>query len=108
MSDESQTVRELRSDDEQMKIALELFRRGGGGGTSNGMEDRVARLEKAVETLQSGVTELRVDMATVKENLRHMPTKPWMFTILAATVTFMITLLTFIMAALIRFLPAAH
>ncbi|HKY80857.1 MAG TPA: hypothetical protein VJM09_05225 [Sphingobium sp.] len=53
------------------------------------------------------LTAVQVDIATVKENIRHLPTKPWIFTTLASMLGIMLTLLTFIMAALVRFLPHA-
>ena len=69
-----------------------------GGGPFNGMEARVARLEsdvghiktdigeikQAVKALQDVVTTLRVDLATLTERVRHLPTKGFIVT---ATVT---------------------
>lgn len=78
------------------------------GGTSGGMEDRIVRLEKSVEKIGDQLVTVREDIATIKENIRHLPTKPWLFTTLATMVTSMIVLLTFIMAALVRFLPHAN
>lgn len=75
----------------------------GGGGTSGGMDDRIARLEKAVDGLQSHVTDLRIDVATLKENVRHLPTKPWLFTTLAG----MLTVLAAIVGLIVRFIPPA-
>lgn len=72
------------------------------------MEERLSRVEKVVEKPQTDMTEVRVDIATIKENVRHLPTKPWLFTTLAALTTTMIVILTFIMAALVRFLPHAQ
>lgn len=77
---------------------------GDGGGISGGMEDRVSRLEKAVDRLQTDVGDIRVDMATVKENLRHLPTQTWMFKAMAG----MIAAMGVIVAVIVRFLPAAH
>lgn len=87
---------------------VEPLQKGGGGGTSGGMEDRVARLEKSVEKIGDQMVTIREDIATIKENVRHLPTKPWIFTTLAAMVTVMITLMTFITGMLIRFLPHAQ
>lgn len=76
---------------------------GGGGGTSGGMEERVVRVEKAVEKLQSDVADIRVDMATVKENLRHLPTQTWLFKAMAG----MVAAMAAITAVIVRFLPSA-
>ena len=55
---------------------------GGGGGTSDGMEARVARLEAHVETLRSDssamradIADIRINLATLTERVAHMPTK---------------------------------
>lgn len=79
----------------------------GGGGTSGGMEERVARLEKSVEKIGDQMVTVREDIATIKENMRHLPTKPWIFTTLASMVIVMIALMTFITGMMIRFLPHA-
>lgn len=42
---------------------------GGGGGTSDGMDARVARLEAHVETLRSDVADLRVAVAALTEKV---------------------------------------
>jgi hypothetical protein len=55
---------------------------GGGGGTSDGMDARVARLEAHVETLRSesaatrtDLADMRVSLATLAERVAHMPSK---------------------------------
>lgn len=75
----------------------------GGSGTSGGMEERVARLEKNVDQIAKDIGDVRVDVATLKENVRHLPTKPWIFTALAGT----LAALSVVMGMLIRFLPHA-
>lgn len=79
------------------------LREGDGGGTSGGMEERVARLEKHMDQLTKDVGDLRVSVATVTENVRHLPTKPWLFTTLAM----MMTALAAIVGVIVRFLPQA-
>lgn len=90
--------------------SVESLRHGGGGGTSGGMEERVAKLEAGVEHLQGDVVDLRGDMktvltemATLKENVRHLPTKPWLFTTLVG----ILAALSAIVAVIVRFVPAA-
>lgn len=71
------------------------------------MEERLARLEKIVEKLADSQTEIRVDIATIKENIRHLPTKPWIFTTLAAMATSLLVLMTFMVGLIVRFMPHA-
>lgn len=76
---------------------------GGGGGTSDAMEERVSRLEKNFDQLAKDVGDIRVDVATLKENVRHLPTKPWMF----ATLGSLLLIAVAVIGLLIRFLPHA-
>lgn len=48
---------------------------GGGGGTSDGMEARVARLEAHVETLRRDVAELRAAVAALTEKVASLTEK---------------------------------
>lgn len=108
MSESKDNLHQIFNDAEMRAEALErLFKSQGNGGSGGGMEERVARLEKSVEKMGDQLTAVQVDIATVKENIRHLPTKPWIFTTLASMLGIMLTLLTFIMAALVRFLPHA-
>lgn len=68
------------------------------------MEDRIIRLEKIVDKLQTDVGDIRIDMATVKENLRHLPNQTWMFKAMAG----MIGAMGVIVAVIVRFVPAIH
>jgi hypothetical protein len=43
---------------------------GGGGGTSDGMEPRVAKLEAAVEHIQRDTTDIKTDVRTLRDNAR--------------------------------------
>ncbi len=89
--------------EEQQRLLADRLKGGSGGGTSDGMQERVTRLEKNVDQLSKDVSDLRVDVSAIKENLRHLPTKPWMFTTLLG----MLTAIGGLMAVLIRFLPHA-
>ena len=86
-----------------LQEAADRLKGDGGGGTSGGMEARVARLEKNVDTLMKDVSDMRTDVATLKENVRHLPTKPWMFSTLAA----MLAALAVIVGLIVRFIPPA-
>jgi uncharacterized protein (UPF0335 family) len=59
---------------------------GGGGGTSDGMEQRVAKLETEVSDLKKQVTDMRVEnakafgdvktvLATIDERTKHLPSR---------------------------------
>lgn len=48
---------------------------GGGGGTSGGMDARVARLEAHVETLRSDVADLRAAVAALSEKVAVLAEK---------------------------------
>lgn len=59
----------------------------GGGGTSDGMDGRVARLEAHVETLRSDVADLRAAVAALSEKVAvltervaHLPSKGFVVT----------------------------
>jgi hypothetical protein len=61
---------------------------GGGGGTSDGMEPRIAKLEASVSHLERDVGELRVDMKDVRDRLTKieatvagLPTKGFVFSV---------------------------
>jgi hypothetical protein len=47
---------------------------GGGGGTFDDMEARVARLEKDMGEVRSDLKAVRVDIAEIKGKLSNMPT----------------------------------
>jgi len=47
------------------------LRGNGGGGTFDGMEARVAKLEAAVEHIQKDVTEIKVDIREIKRDARN-------------------------------------
>ena len=54
------------------EIALKA---GGGGGTSNGMEGRVTRLEVHMEHIREDLTEIKGDLKATLSKLGDMPTK---------------------------------
>jgi hypothetical protein len=43
---------------------------GGGGGTFDGMEPRVAKLEAAIEHIQRDTTDIKTDVRTLRDNAR--------------------------------------
>lgn len=60
------------------------LKRGGGDGTFDDMEARVANLEKRFDRLEGKldvltdkVADIRVDMSALKERVSHLPTKGW-------------------------------
>ncbi|MGX1100085.1 hypothetical protein [Amorphus sp. MBR-141] len=73
---------------DEEKISLDLLRRqlqearrakdtlssGGGGGTSDGMEPRIARLEKDMSEIKSDLKKIGLDVSETKGRLSAMPT----------------------------------
>lgn len=82
---------------------------GGGDGTNDGMETRVAKLEVLMEQVRFEVTELRKDVRGVKndvsdlkqsfaridERVLHLPSKAFIFTVAIGIVTAMTAVLVF-------------
>lgn len=114
-------VTEARKDIREMS---ELLRRGGGGGTSGGMEARVAKLESDVGHLLTAVgeikaaqlvsskdlTELKVSSGKVETKVSSLPTKEDIAKTIKDWLLLMGAALTVInLAALIisRYLPSA-
>lgn len=109
-------LRELRELESRHR-ERETLHGGGGGGTSDGMEPRIARLEsdmehvkKAIERIDGklgDITTLKVDVATLKERVAHLPTKDELgtklrtyFTIAVSVIGVMIAGATFAVRAL--------
>ena len=71
-------VRKLREQNEALDREVASLKTGGGGGTSGGMEPRVAKLEAHVEHIRAEIGKLApmpADLAAVRERLQHLPTK---------------------------------
>jgi hypothetical protein len=80
----------------------------GGGGTYDGMEARVARLEADVGHIQKDVSEIKevlkgvrtdvsalhINFTELKTHFSYLPTKGYIFTVVAAGVTFGVAALT--------------
>ncbi len=83
---------------------------GGGGGTFNGMEARVAVLENNVEYIKRDIGELKADMSGIRrdveslkvsqailtERVSHLPSKGFIFSIALGIVGAIITFTTFL------------
>jgi hypothetical protein len=81
---------------------------GGGGGTFDGMEARVARLEADVEHIKNDISEikntskevanalhgLQIDFASLKERVTHLPSKGFIVSLVSGGVVFLIGVLT--------------
>ena len=73
----------------------------GGGGTFDGMQERVALLEKRfdrvetkLDSVSDKVSELRVDMGVLRERIAHLPSKGWAVTIALTTIGALATVIT--------------
>jgi len=72
-----------------------------GGGTSNGMEARVAKLEAHVQHILGDVSALKADMRDVRDRLPrietrldHLPGKGFIVTVVVATIALLGALIT--------------
>jgi hypothetical protein len=73
MNEERSNVVEIRRKNESDRAdLLELARivSGGGGGSSTGMEARLAKVEAAVEYIQRDMSEIRTDVRALRDNAR--------------------------------------
>ena len=91
--DELAMARRLRADNEALMKENEALKTVSGGGTSGGMEGRVAKLEAHVETLRSDVGaikkdvgDIRVGLATLTERVAHLPGKGFVITATTTTI----------------------
>lgn len=101
----------------EMQQNLDRLKGGGGDGTSGDMETRVARLESDMEhvkrsltsldgrvgNVQKDVGEIRVHLATVQNEMKHLPSKGYIFGVALS----MLAAAGGIMAAVVRFIPHA-
>jgi hypothetical protein len=55
---------------DQFRARARNLKTGGGGGTSDGMEARVAKLEAAVEHIQRDTTDIKTDVRSLRDNAR--------------------------------------
>jgi hypothetical protein len=82
---------------------------GGGGGTSDGIEPRVAKLEASVEHIQKDIAEIKIDMrefrtgigalnvstGTLTERVSHLPSKGFVVVALLAALAVIAALIAF-------------
>lgn len=64
------------------------LRSGGGGGTFDDMEQRVAKLEQGYDKLRDDIGGLRTDLAVLTERVSHLPTKGFIITAASAALAF--------------------
>lgn len=84
------------------KPILRPLHGGDGGGTSDGMLERVAKLEANVEALQRDVTDVRSDMKDVRDRLGklevkvdHLPSKAFVFSVYAVVSALLAAIMLF-------------
>jgi len=89
-------IRALQLKVEELESSMyDNLRPGGGGGTSGGMETRVARLENQVDRLSDRVGEVAERLATLNERVGHLPSKSYIDTRLLALLALIAALITF-------------
>lgn len=89
-----QSLTELSSARERLRDAGHLSG-SDGGGTSDGMEQRVGRLERQQEQLAKDLTDLRVAVATLAERAAHLPGKGFTVTATSTTIALIGALVLF-------------
>lgn len=55
---------------EEMRLRRDRLKSGGGDGTSDGMEARVAKLEANVGHIQTDIADIKADLRQMKDNAR--------------------------------------
>ena len=100
--DDLAAVRRLRAENESLMREKNALKNGGGGGTSGGMESRVAKLEAHAETLRSDmaavkrdVGDIRVSFATLSERVTHLPGKGFVISATTTTVALLTAVVVF-------------
>ncbi len=71
------TLEFVRRQNADLQRSLERLNSSGGGGTFDGMESRVTRLEQRTDKLSDDVSNIRVDLATLIERVAHLPSKAY-------------------------------
>lgn len=64
---------------------------------------RLDSLDGRAQLLEIDVSAIRSELAVLRENVRHLPTKPWMFSTLGG----MLGALAVIVGLIVRFVPHA-
>lgn len=105
----------IQTEVEKLSSSERPLKSDGGGGTSGGMEARVARLESDMEHVKKSVADMATDVKAVRtslgdikvdlgrfdERLKHMPTKGFIFAAAAGIVGST----SAIVALIVRLLP---
>lgn len=74
------------------------LKRSGPGGTSGGMEERMARLESDMEHVKKSLDRLidvPTKLAVLEERVSHLPTKGWMVGSVATTLAVIAAMIAF-------------
>ena len=100
-TDEFTLSRQLRMQNHALSEQIEALKSAGGGGTSGGMEGRVAKLEAHVETLRADVRtkkdvgDIRTGLATLTERVAHLPGKGFVVTATTTTIALLTGIILF-------------
>lgn len=60
---------------ERQAAEMERLKSGGGGGTFDGMDGRVSRLEAHMEHVRTDMSEIKLDLKATLSKLNELPTK---------------------------------
>ena len=118
-SDYGDNIRDLRKPRDYVSAGGDApaLNGGGGDGTSGGMDARVARLEADMDhvkrslssvdgtlsVVQKDLTDVRVSVARVEVDLKHLPSKGFIFSVCAG----LLSAVGVLTAVIVRFVPHA-
>lgn len=80
----------------RLRAEVSRLREGGGGGKSGGMDPWQTSVEKRLDELpaiRKDVGEIKVELATLKERIAHLPGKGFVFAVGVGTVAALVSLL---------------
>lgn len=90
------TLLEIRTMQAQLKDQLERVDQiGSGGGGGSSMDQRLSRLESQYDRLDDRIVGLRDEVVRIGERMNHLPTKEYMLSVVAGSLTIIAALIAF-------------
>lgn len=85
-----------RQAEEMRRLIAMNFGGGGNDGSGSGVDARLTRLENQTDKIGENLGSAATDIATIKENLRHLPSKGFIVSASIGAMTFLTTVLVFL------------